>query len=281
MKKVISLFMVIILYSALIGQEYKLMTYNLRYDNPQDGDNSWPNRKEFILSQINYYEPDVFGTQEGLIHQITWLDDNLKNYNHVGIGREEDKGKGTGEFSAIFYNSEKFSVIESNTFWLSETPEKPGKGWDASQNRICTYVLLEDIKSKEKFWIFNTHLDHRGDVAREKSADLILSSIKSINKYSYPCVLMGDFNLTPDQFPIKKISEQMNDSRSICLSQPFGPEETFSDFPVCQLPQKRIDYIFTSKDNVVVNKYAAVVDILNMRYPSDHYPVLINVTLKK
>ncbi|MFA7287701.1 MAG: endonuclease/exonuclease/phosphatase family protein [Melioribacteraceae bacterium] len=282
MKK-ISLFITCLLFSAniLISQNLQLMTYNLRYDNPNDGVNQWNNRKEFILCQINYYEPDIFGTQEGKTHQIEWLNTNLDNYAFVGIGREEEKGNGVGEYSAIFYNKNLIEVLESNTFWLSESPTLPTKGWDAAQYRICTYALFQNIKTGLRFYVFNTHFDHKGDIAREKSAELILQKLKTINKKNYPSVLMGDFNLTPDSAPIQKIASEMNDSKQICKTKPFGPEETFSDFDVCKSPQKRIDFIFTSKNNIEVAKYATIVDVENVRYPSDHYPVLISVNIKK
>jgi endonuclease/exonuclease/phosphatase family metal-dependent hydrolase len=276
--------MIFMLFTAtclMFGQELKVMTYNLRYENTIDGENIWANRRDLILSQINYYEPDIFGTQEGVTNQIKWIDDNLDRYSYVGIGREIDEGKGTGEYSAIFYNQDKLLLIEGNTFWLSETPDKPTKGWDAAQFRICTYALLENKINGKRFFVFNTHFDHRGDVAREKSAELILNKIKAINDKDYPVVLTGDFNLTPESLPIKKISSEMNDSRSITISKPFGPEETFCDFDICNAPQKRIDYIFTSKNNIVVKKYATLVSVMNKHYPSDHYPVLVNISLVK
>jgi endonuclease/exonuclease/phosphatase family metal-dependent hydrolase len=282
MKKFV--FTTIILLAAgtfLHSQEIKIMTYNLRYENIIDGENNWPDRRDFLLSQINYYEPEIFGTQEGIANQLKYLDDNLENYKYIGIGRDEDTGNGTGEFAAIFYNIKKFKILESGTFWLSENPSKPGKGWDAAQNRICTYGLFQGIKDGKKFWLFNTHFDHRGDIARAESAKLILKQIKSINKKNYPFVLSGDLNLTPDQEPVKLLAKELNDSRSICVTKPFGPEETFTNFQVCVKPEKRIDYIFTSKENITVKKYAVLTDVQNVRYASDHYPVLINIVLSK
>jgi endonuclease/exonuclease/phosphatase family metal-dependent hydrolase len=282
MKKFV--FTTIILLAAgtfLHSQEIKIMTYNLRYENTIDGENNWPDRRDFLLSQINYYEPEIFGTQEGIANQLKYLDDNLENYKYIGIGRDEDTGNGTGEFAAIFYNIKKFKVLESGTFWLSENPSKPGKGWDAAQNRICTYGLFQGIKDGKKFWLFNTHFDHRGDIARAESAKLILKQIKSINKKNYPFVLSGDLNLTPDQEPVKLLAKELNDSRSICVTKPFGPEETFTNFQVCVKPEKRIDYIFTSEENITVKKYAVLTDVQNVRYASDHYPVLINIVLSK
>jgi endonuclease/exonuclease/phosphatase family metal-dependent hydrolase len=267
--------------SILFCQNYKIMTYNLRYENDIDGENIWANRKNLIASQIEYYEPDAFGTQEGVTNQIKWLDENLTNYDYVGIGREEGLGKDSGEYSAIFYNKTKLSVVKSGTFWLSATPEVVSLGWDAKQYRICTYALFKEKKSEKQFIMFNTHFDHRGDVAREKSAELILKKIKEINAKNFPFVLTGDFNLTPDSSPIKLISSQLNDSRLVSKSKPFGPEETFSNFDVCKPPEKRIDYIFTSKNNIVVDKYATIANIWNVHYASDHYPILINISMIK
>jgi endonuclease/exonuclease/phosphatase family metal-dependent hydrolase len=265
----------------LYCQDYKIMTYNLRYENDIDGENIWANRKDLIKSQIEYYEPDVIGTQEGVTNQIKWLDENLVNYDYVGIGREEGLGKDPGEFSAIFYNKNKLSVVKSGTFWLSATPKVVSLGWDAKQYRICSYVLLKDKKNGKQFFAFNTHFDHRGDIAREKSAELIWNQIKSINSKNYPVVLTGDFNLTPDSSPIKFLSEKFNDSRAVSKSTPFGPEQTFCNFDACKPPEKRIDYVFSSKGKVIVNKYATIANIWNVRYASDHYPILINIFITK
>jgi endonuclease/exonuclease/phosphatase family metal-dependent hydrolase len=251
------------------------MTYNIRYDNPNDGINKWDNRKEAILNQISYYNPDVLGIQEGLADQVKWLDYKLESYDYCGVGRADTKEEGDGEFSAIFYNKKKFSKILSNTFWLSEQPDLPSRGWDASLNRICTYILLEEMITKQRFWVFNTHFDHMGILAREKSADLILHHIDSLNYDDFPVFLMGDFNLEPNAQPIKKISKKLNDSKSISHKPPFGPEGTFCGFDVCDSVKGRIDYIFSSKDNIFIAQYAVLSDVIDLKYPSDHFPVLI------
>jgi endonuclease/exonuclease/phosphatase family metal-dependent hydrolase len=256
------------------------MTYNIRYDNPKDSSNNWEHRKEFLLSQLNYYSPDIIGTQEGLEHQVKWLDENLIDYNYVGVGRADVKEKGKGEFSAVYYNTKKLKKIFSNTFWLSETPDKPSRGWDASLNRICTYLLLEDKENGNKFWVFNTHFDHKGKFAREKSAELILSKIKSINVENLPVILMGDFNLTPNELPIKNISKRLNDSRHSAISNVFGSEGTFCSFDICKKVSRRIDYIFTS-ENILVQDYAVFSDVVNQKYPSDHFPVFVNIKINR
>lgn len=279
MKHIKTLFLLFLVFSSIsFSQDFKLMTYNLRYENDKDGANNWVNRREFVLSQINYFEPDILGTQEGVVNQVKWLDENLGNYSYIGIGRE---GETKGEYAAVYYNDKKFKVLESNTFWLSETPLVVSKGWDAAQYRVCSYALFQELASGTQFYVFNTHFDHKGDVARAKAADLILSEIKRINTKNLSCFLMGDFNLTPEQAPIQKISKEMNESRIVCTSKPFGPEETFCDFDVCKAPEKRIDFIFTGKEGITVTKYATIVNVQKVHYPSDHYPVLINCTIKK
>lgn len=254
------------------------MTYNIRYDNPNDGKNQWLYRNEFLCDQITYNEVDVFGIQEGLHHQVKYLDNNFKNFSYVGIGR--DDGKEKGEYSAIFYNSNKFEVIKSDTFWLSETPEKISVGWDASMERICTYVLLEIKSSNQRFWVFNTHFDHIGDKARFESSKLIFSKIQQINLKNLPVFVMGDFNLLPTSEPIKYLSEVLDDSKMISLTKPFGPNGTFSGFNFNKPVKDRIDYIFTNKEKVKVNKYAVLSDSKECKYPSDHLPVIIEVEIK-
>jgi endonuclease/exonuclease/phosphatase family metal-dependent hydrolase len=263
------------------GQNIKLMTYNIRLDNPNDGENAWPNRKENFVNQILFYEPDILGIQEGLEHQVLYLDDHLKTYKYVGIGRGDVKEKGAGEYSAIFYNFQNFKEIKSGTFWLSETPDKPSRGWDASLNRICTYILLKNTASGQKFWVFNTHFDHRGVKARKNSAALIIQKINSINKEKLPVFLMGDFNLQPQEEPIQFISKELNDSKAISQLPPYGPVGTSNGFDACKNVDKRIDYVFTSKDNITIKKYAVIADVNDVKYPSDHFPVFIEAELKK
>ena len=172
MKKIFLLVLSSWLIVSVFAQSHSFMTYNIRYATERDGVNAWSNRKAFLSDQIKFYSPDVFGIQEGLLRQVSYLDSALTQYQYIGVGR--DDGKEKGEFSAIFYDTEKLKVIENSTFWLSETPEKISIGWDAAMERICTYALFENLVSGQKFYVFNTHFDHIGKVAREKSADLIL-----------------------------------------------------------------------------------------------------------
>jgi endonuclease/exonuclease/phosphatase family metal-dependent hydrolase len=155
--------LVILLSVFSTAQSLKVMTYNIRLDVASDGENDWVHRRDFFCSQMQYYEPDIFGVQEAKPNQVVDITTILSQYNNVGIGRD---GIGEGESSNIFYKKDRFKVIESNTFWLSETPDKISKGWDAAFNRVCTYALLKDLTTKKTFWVFNTHLDHVGELAR-------------------------------------------------------------------------------------------------------------------
>ncbi|WP_111308333.1 endonuclease/exonuclease/phosphatase family protein [Confluentibacter sediminis] len=260
------------------GQTYKFITYNIRYDNSADGENQWSKRKDYLCDQIAFYSPDVFGIQEGLHHQVAYIDSTFVDYKYVGVGR--DDGKTKGEYSAIFYNSKKLKPIKQATFWLSETPNKISVGWDASMERICTYALFENIVTHQQFWVFNTHFDHIGDEARLQSAKLILNKINKFNKKNLPIVLMGDFNLKPESTPIQYLSQALNDSKTISSAKPFGPSGTYNGFKYNKPVTDRIDYIFTSKENIKVQKFAVLSDSKDCKYPSDHLPVFAEIEIK-
>ena len=259
-----------------LAPSYKVMTYNIRLDVASDGENAWPNRKDFFTSQVQFYAPDVMGIQEALPNQVQDIAQSLPNYQYVGIGRDEE---GKGEASNIFYRSDKLKMIENHTFWLSETPTQPSMGWDAACRRVCTYALFEDKITHQQFWVFNTHLDHVGEVAREKSAQLIMAKIKEVNTQNLPVVFTGDFNATPDTAWLSDLKKEMNDSKDITEEKPFGPNETFNGFQYNEIPKTRIDYIFTSKE-IKVKKYAVLAETQNLRFPSDHFPVYAEIQLK-
>jgi len=268
---VISCFFLTISYA----QNLAVMTYNLRLDVASDGENAWPNRKEFLVSQIKFYEPDIFGTQEGLPHQIKYINDTLKNYSFIGQGRE---GNSKGEYSALFYNINKFKLLAHNTFWLSETPEKVSKGWDAAYIRICTYGLFVDMKTDKKFWVFNTHLDNEGEEARNKGLNLILKKIDEVNTQNFPVILTGDFNDSPESKLITNLKNKMTDTREVSKTKPFGSFGTFNGFKFCEPVTRKIDYIFISDTKrLQVLKYGVLTDSKNLKYPSDHFPVYVKL----
>ncbi|MBX2872752.1 MAG: endonuclease/exonuclease/phosphatase family protein [Saprospiraceae bacterium] len=260
------------------SQDISVMTFNLRYSTPRDGENSWDNRKAFVADLLQYYEPDIFGVQEALDEQMQYLDQVLTAYTFVGVAR--DDGKKKGEYSGVFYQKDQYQLLEGSTFWLSEQPNKPSVGWDASMERICTYVHLKHNSSGRQFWVFNTHFDHKGKQARAKSVDLILQWIQKKNKAGEPVFLTGDLNLSPEEKPIKKLAKAMADSWEHSLNPPYGPTGTFNGFKFDSLLERRIDYIFVSRENIEVKKYITIDDFKEFRYPSDHMPVLIHCKIE-
>ena len=259
------------------AQNLKVMTFNIRLSLESDKENSWVKRKDDALKLMNYYHADVMGVQEAVPQQMADIKTFLKNYDFVGVAR--DDGANKGEYSAIFYNTEKLQVLQSGTFWLSETPEKPSKGWDAAYNRICTYALIKTKKGGKKFWAFNVHFDHVGNVARENSAKLILEKIKTLNTGNFPVVLTGDFNLTDKTEPVKIISKTMADSFYNCRKPHYGPTGTFTAFDVNTVPKERIDYIFTK--GLSCQSIRTINDRReNLLYPSHHFPVLAELKLR-
>jgi endonuclease/exonuclease/phosphatase family metal-dependent hydrolase len=256
------------------SQDLKVMTYNIKYDNINDTVNNWNDRKESMLKLIRHYNPIIIGTQEALHHQVTYIDSTLMNYSFVGVGR--DDGQQIGEYSPIHYDHTKLKVLKSNTFWLSPTPEKVSVGWDAAMERICTYALFEDKVNHQKFFVFNTHFDHIGNLARQNSAKLILKKIMEINDDEFPVVLMGDLNLGPEEEPIQYIKMNMDDGRDITKKNFYGPEGTFNGFDPQKKLDHRIDYIFVK--GFKVQSYIHIDDRMeNNKHISDHLPVLANL----
>ena len=248
------------------------LTYNIRYDNPGDGEDAWPKRRDFLAGQLRFHAPDIFGIQEGLHRQLEYLSEQLPAYTRVGVGR--DDGKQGGEYSALFFLKKRFGLLASGTFWLSETPDTVSKGWDAALPRVCTFAHLHDSLSGKKLWVFNTHFDHIGKEARRRSAELILLKIKEKNTANEPVVLMGDFNAEPQEEPVAVLTHELRDARSMSLEPPFGPEGTFNAFKFNEPVKRRIDYIFLNEKGLKVLQHAVLSDSRDCHYPSDHLPVL-------
>jgi len=280
MKKipVFILFLINIFYQSGKSQEMKVITYNIRYDDMKNTETSWSQRKEMLVNQLKFYEPDLFGIQEGLINQLKYIDSSLSSYQYIGVGR--DDGETKGEYCAIFYNTSKFKAIKQSTFWLSPTPDTVSMGWGAKFNRICTYALFQSIETKKFIWVFNAHFDHMAEMARENSAKLIIEKINKVNIKKYPVIFMGDLNAEPQASPIQYISSIMNDSRLVGADLVFGNEGTFNGFEFNKPLTKRIDYIFTSKNDFKMLKYAVLSDSKNCMYPSDHLPVYVEMVVK-
>lgn len=254
------------------SQTMKFISYNIRYENKFDKENNWSDRKDKIISLLKDNNPAIFGIQEGLISQVKYIDNSLTNYKYIGVGRD---GKDKGEFSAIFYDTTKFSLLKSSTFWLSKTPNTISIGWDANLKRICTYGLFENLTTKEKIWVFNTHFDHIGKTARKNSAKLISTKINQINTTNYPVILMGDFNATPEEKPIKTLKNYFDEALEISEKPLIGSIGTFNGFSLKKVT-KRIDYFFTK--NLKILSYTHIDDLLNNRkHISDHLPIMITL----
>ncbi len=280
MRKLTLVVLLIILSSnVVVSQDLSILTYNLRYDTEADGENRWDNRKAFLISQLQFYQPDLFGTQEGLIHQLRDIEKGLSDYGFIGKGR--DQGDEQGEFSAIFYNKNAVNLLSEKTFWLSETPDIPSRGWDAAIKRVCTYGLFESRKNGTKFYVFNTHLDHIGELARKESVGLLLNKIKTINSSELPVILMGDFNLEPDHEAIIALSNRMEDAHTLAGPSFFGPSGTFNGFSVSEPATRRIDYLFLSPPDFSLLRYAILTATREGRYPSDHFPVYAELKFVK
>lgn len=267
----------VLLNSKLSAQTINFMTFNIRYNTERDGINKWENRKDKAAEMVKFYKADFCGMQEALIGQVNDMQDRLPDYRHFGLGR--DDGKEKGELSPIFYNTNRFKLLKQETFWLSETPEKPSKGWDANLPRIVTWGYFKDLKTKKKFYVFNTHYDHIGQVARAESSKLVMQKIKEIAG-TETAILMGDFNATPDSEPIKILLTGLTNTKNLSLSPHFGPTNSFSGFENKEKENTEIDHIFVTNPTIKVHQHATLSNSWAGLFASDHHPVMAVVSLK-
>lgn len=262
--------------APVVAAPINVATYNLRYNNPGDGANAWPARKEMVKALIRYHEFDIFGTQEGLADQIADLA-QMEEFDHVGVGR--DDGKSAGEHSAIYFRRSRFALLGKGDFWLSETPDRPSFGWDATCcHRLASWARLRDRASGRSLFVFSVHFDHQGEQARRASADLVLRKIAEI-AHGEPAICVGDFNSTPETVQMQTMAKAMRDAFRVSAAPPYGPVGTFNDFHLDAAMTERIDYIFVDR-HFDVQKYAVLSDSLDRRYPSDHHPVVARIVFK-
>ena len=289
MKRVYSMLCAAILSAILLGActingkvnkdakcRMQVATFNLRMDTPYDSLDAWPNRKEMVKSLVRFHDFDIFGTQEGFKHQLDGILE-LGNYAYIGAGR--DDGQEAGEHSAIFYKKERFEVLEKGDFWFSETPDVPGKGWDATCcNRICSWGKFKDLESGKVFYFFNSHYDHQGVVARRESSKLLLKKIKEIAGEKAIVFATGDFNAVPTDEPITILAADglLKDSYEMTQEPPYGTVGTFSSFHLDAPMKNRIDYVWVT-DGIEVEKYGVLNEQQYGHFPSDHFPVMLKV----
>ncbi|MFY8004653.1 MAG: endonuclease/exonuclease/phosphatase family protein [Chitinophagaceae bacterium] len=257
------------------------MSYNIRLNVASDGENAWDKRKQQVAQLINFFEPDILGCQEVKYEQLLYLKNSLLHGNYVGVAR--DDGKTEGEFSPIFYNSQKYTKLKEGTFWLSATPQQVSRGWDAACNRVCTYVLLQHKLTKRKFWVANTHLDHEGVVARKQSVELIHKQLQKLsNHFNIPVIITGDFNEQPHEPALQFMLQNYRNARAESLVAPMGNADTWNSFAFNIEPKGCIDYLFLSPNSPwQVRKFATITQSYQLKYPSDHFPVFSILKWKK
>lgn len=274
--RIVFLFLLLSIGVQAMAQEIKIATYNIRYANPKDSGNLWQDRKSHVVQLIRYHQFEIFGIQEGLRNQIDDLKMLMPEFTWYGIGR--DDGISKGEHSAIFYKTDAFEAEAKGDFWLSTTPDKPGPGWDANLNRICTWVKLKDKKTKKTFFVFNAHYDHQGVQARVESSKLILKKIQELAGSS-PVVFMGDLNggRESDWYLQLARSGWMRDGHGLAefIYQPNG---SFNGFRFDDVRKDVIDHIFLS-NHFSVRRWAVLTDTYNGKFPSDHFPVAAEIQL--
>ncbi|WP_242918501.1 endonuclease/exonuclease/phosphatase family protein [Pontibacter liquoris] len=270
--------LILFCYCAGISNAQKLTvgSYNIRFDNQSDTGNLWVNRAPAITALIRYHDFDVFGTQEGLKNQLDDLSKTLPGYERYGKGR--DDGKEKGEHAAIFFKKDRFKLLNKGDFWLSETPDKPSLGWDATCcNRITSWVYLQDLNTKKKFYFFNTHFDHQGVQARNESSKLILHRIKEIAGKE-PVILTGDLNGDHESNWYQALANSglLQDTYKL-TAKPYALNGSFNGFDPAFHEKGIIDHVFVTQ-GFGVNKWGLLTDTYFGKFPSDHFPVLVELS---
>lgn len=257
---------------AAIEQTVTVMTYNIYMGGT--GEKSPENRAPLILENVTKYSPDSFGMQEVTEDWYEMLKEMFPDYGYVGVGRDKDLG---GEASPIFYKKDKYELLNGGTFWLSKTPEKPSKGWDAMFNRVCTYAVLKDKETGFTYAHFNAHFDHLGVIARQESVAVVTAKIAEIAP-DMPVVFTGDLNENQESDMYASVIESgFKDARVLSGSEDNdGTFHGYSDLTAKKLP---IDYIFVNAFAKSVNSYTVDRNMLNGIYPSDHHPVVSEITM--
>jgi endonuclease/exonuclease/phosphatase family metal-dependent hydrolase len=287
---------------AQVKVPVSVASYNIRYDNPHDGDNGWEFRKEHVKELIQFHDFDIFGIQEGMYNQVTDIA-ALEQYAWYGKGR--DDGDTKGEHCAIFFKKDRFDLLNSGSFWLSETPDIPTIGWDSRVNkRVCSWGRLRDRINKNEFYFFSVHFDNLGAQARRESAKLMVAKIPEIAG-DMPVIVVGDFNSTPETEQIATLETLLRDSYKVSKIKPYGPDRTTGGFQYDPVREKRtdsiyaaraqerqeanpaqrrggsrrIDYIFVS-DKIEVLKHGVIMDFYgSYRFPSDHFPIVSTILI--
>ncbi|HAX93122.1 MAG TPA: endonuclease [Bacteroidales bacterium] len=260
----------------------KVMTFNIRYDNPRDSINAWPNRASFLCRFLNDEEPDLLGMQEVLNHQYEYIDSALTGYSSVGVGRSD--GAKRGEMNPVFFRKDRFDLIRSKTFWLSDSPSVAGsQAWGANLPRIVTWVELSEKTTLKHFYFFNTHFAHDSDSARILSSGLLLNQVDSITA-DFPFVITGDLNMRISSKGYEILTGPfesvplLSDTYAVTEKRPVGPAYTFNGFSD-SISSGRIDYIFV-RNGMKVLDHRTFIKKEHGIYISDHWPVMSTVSIR-
>lgn len=254
--------------------QIRVISYNIHLSTARqaDGDNCWENRREATLNMIEKEKPAIFGIQEGVIDQVEYIEKNAPCYGRVGVG--SDDGKKAGEHTAIFYLKEKFTLLESGTFWLSETPHTVSRGWDAVCNSMATWVRLKENTSAKEFYFFNTHLDHKGEEARQESILLLIRKIKEITKMQTPVVVIGDFNADFSDAIMEPLKPILKDART--MAPQTDHKASYNAFGKTSNPTIQ-DHIFAFGTSFTL--FETIDGNYGAPYISDHYPIKAEFSL--
>ncbi|MCK5701688.1 MAG: endonuclease/exonuclease/phosphatase family protein [Cyclobacteriaceae bacterium] len=281
--KILTLILFICMVSFAQAQELTVATFNLRYSIEKNHKSDsvkgedWARRGPVAASLVRFHEFEIFGTQEGLLHQLEDLSSWLPGYKYVGVGRED--GKKAGEYTAVFYKTERFKVLNHGDFWLSETPEKPSMGWDGTCcHRMCTWVHFEDCESGNSFYFFNTHFDHQAVIARKESSKLILQKIDDIAGDN-PVIFMGDLNGDHESEWYKSLetSKKLQDTFNQA-EDPYAVNGSFNGFGRRTESKSIIDHVFVTK-HFKTEKWGILTDTYHGKFPSDHFPVMVELKI--
>ena len=248
--------------------DINVISYNIRVGKANDGTNSWQYRYPASAMMIMDQKPDIFGLQEALDFQFKYLEEYCPGYKGIGVGRED--GRKEGEIMAIFYNKKTIKLIKWGTFWLSETPEKPSKGWDAACFRSATWALMKDKASGRKFYYVNTHLAHVGWEAHKNGLKLIVDRIGEINPENYPMILTGDFNMRIERPEFDDLKKVMRNAREVAFKTDH--HGTFNDWGKAA-DDEIIDYIWFKGFSSCTEYETITKPYMNRAYVSDHYPI--------
>jgi endonuclease/exonuclease/phosphatase family metal-dependent hydrolase len=262
----------------------RVMTFNIRYDNPSDSIFNWDHRKAMVLDVFRNHKPDIAGLQEVLYSQLQFMKDSLKEYSWFGVGRD-DGGK-KGEFVPICWNSSRFVKVDGAYFWLSKTPEVPGsRSWKSGCSRIVTWVMLRDRQTMALFFVFNTHFDNASEEARTESARLLRKRIDETCSIR-PVILTGDFNCDSSSMAYKILTDQryagfFTDCRSTTAGDDQHPNYSYVGFPFSPKQGDLIDFVFKRNARPFMDSgYRIVTDNREGRYPSDHLPVIADFNIR-